>query len=369
MLMSVISSRVRYRVGATLVCAAAAVLSLGSCAPADKTVANSAYCAQMPDSVGLYVGNPITHLGYPIGTVTGITPSASSVRVDFTVAGNHRPPADVRAVTRSSSILTDRELELVGDFGTGAALPAGSCIALENSSTPKSLSEVIGSATNFLNAVTPENSNNVAGVVSGLDQAMHGTGTGINRLLTLSSAVLDSPDQAVGDVGTIVANLTELTATLRDIRDPLKQVLLDAQQTTPDIAKAVVGGNHLFFATTPLIVMVSDLEANLGDETQQTLDALEVFIRKASAHSSFLANFLKPGPVMINWLINHANNNDLFTIRWRPPLYRIPTRIDGLVVCGAMNASMPGSCADVNGTPYAVDVALLQYVLNKAANP
>lgn len=363
-----LSRRLR-RIGASLVCGVTIVGVVGSCASTDKKAGPTAYCALMPDSVGLYVGNPITHMGYPIGTVTAITPSATSVRVDFTVAGEHRPPTDVRAVTRSSSILTDRELELVGDFGSGAALPAGGCIPLERSSTPKSLSEVIGSATTFLNAVTPENSDNITGVVSGLDQAMHGTGAGINRLLTTSSSVLDSPDQAIGDIGTIVTNLAELTTTLRDIRDPLKQVLLDAEQTTPDIAKAVAGGNHLSFATTPLIGMVSDLEANLGDETQQTLDALEVAIRKASAHSTFLANFLKPGPVIINWLMNHANNKALFTIRWRPPLYRIPTPIDGLLVCGAMNASMPGSCADVNGTPYAVDVALLQYVLNKAANP
>jgi phospholipid/cholesterol/gamma-HCH transport system substrate-binding protein len=31
-----------------------------------------------------------------------------------------------------------------------------------------------------------------------------------------------------------------------------------------------------------------------------------------------------------------------------------------------MNASAPGSCADVGGRPYAVDVALLQYVLTEA---
>jgi phospholipid/cholesterol/gamma-HCH transport system substrate-binding protein len=30
-----------------------------------------------------------------------------------------------------------------------------------------------------------------------------------------------------------------------------------------------------------------------------------------------------------------------------------------------MNASMPGSCANVQGEPYAVDIALLQYVLSQ----
>jgi hypothetical protein len=33
-----------------------------------------------------------------------------------------------------------------------------------------------------------------------------------------------------------------------------------------------------------------------------------------------------------------------------------------------MNAKTPGTCANVQGTPYAVDVSLLQYVLTQAAN-
>jgi ABC-type transporter Mla subunit MlaD len=39
----------------------------------------------MPDSTGLYIGNPVAQLGYPIGKVAAITPAAQSVRVDFTV--------------------------------------------------------------------------------------------------------------------------------------------------------------------------------------------------------------------------------------------------------------------------------------------
>ena len=39
----------------------------------------------MPDSVGLYVGNPVTQMGYQIGKVKAITPTARDVRVDFTV--------------------------------------------------------------------------------------------------------------------------------------------------------------------------------------------------------------------------------------------------------------------------------------------
>jgi len=91
-----------------------------------------------------------------------------------------------------------------------------------------------------------------------------------------------------------------------------------------------------------------------------------VAVRKLSAHAPRLANLLNPVPWWINTLANHYNNRPWFSIRYRPPLYRIRTP-DGLALCNIMNASAPGSCADVQGQPYAVDVALLQYVLTKAA--
>jgi hypothetical protein len=76
------------------------------------------------------------------------------------------------------------------------------------------------------------------------------------------------------------------------------------------------------------------------------------------------ARLLDPGPRYITGLANIVNNHQ-FSIRYRPPLYRVRTP-DGVAACNIMNASAPGSCANVNGTPYAVDVALLQYVLTMA---
>ena len=56
-------------------------------------------------------------------------------------------------MTRSTSILADRALELVGNYESGPKLTPGECIPLARSVTPKSLSEVIGSATNFVNSI------------------------------------------------------------------------------------------------------------------------------------------------------------------------------------------------------------------------
>jgi phospholipid/cholesterol/gamma-HCH transport system substrate-binding protein len=363
------TSRLRrvLRTGATLGCAAAVAWTCGSCgSPTQKRYAD--YCAIMADSVGVYVGNPVTQMGYPIGEVTAITPALSNVRVAFKVISNRPLPADVRAVTRSPSILADRVLELVGNYHSGPQLSGGACIPLSRSSTPRSLSQIVGATTNLLNAITPADSTNVAGVVANLDGGLRNHGPQINDLLTTSSAVLDAPDQAISDIRSTITNLVELTSTLREIRGPLKNALLATYDTTADVTAAVHGGTVINASTSPFIRLASDLEVNLGDEFQAIYNDLEYALRKMSAHAPLFASLLKPLPVAINWLENHVNDKQFFTVRYRPPLYRIATPVDGLITCGAMNATSPGSCTDVAGEPYAVEVGLLQYVLAKAAH-
>jgi phospholipid/cholesterol/gamma-HCH transport system substrate-binding protein len=346
-----------------------AVVSVLGCASCTSSTTSQAvdYCATMPDSVGLYVDNPVTHLGYPIGKIAAITPSAQSVRVDFTIDGGRSIPADAKAVTRSTSILADRALELVGNYEEGQHLSPGGCIPLSRSLTPKSLSEVIGSSTNFINSINPAGSDNVGQMVAGIDQAVRGNGPSANRLLTTTSSVVDSPDQAIGDLGSITRNLKQLSTMLVDINPTLKGVFDDAAfSVAHEVDATLKGTGDLFDGILPIVEAAGAIEKELGPQVQQLLDAISVVLRKASPRAPYYASLLNVAPRVINGLINLANNHD-FTLHYRPPLYRIRTP-DGVLQCNIMNASMPGSCANVKGTPYAVDVALLQYVLTQAAN-
>lgn len=363
--MTMESRRLR-KVAATAGVTALVATALGSCGSTTEAQRAAEYCAMMPDSVGLYVGNPVTQMGYPIGEVKKVTPGNSAVRVDFEITEPRRLPDDVKAVTRSGSLLADRTLELVGNPGAAPDLPAGGCIPLDRSFTPKSLSQVISSTTDLINAINPGGSTNVADAVRGLDEAIRGNGGGVNRLLTTSSAALDNPDQAVSEVATIVRNLAQLTDFVKEQRDPLKQIVLDMQTTLPNILKVTESIPKNLFGTIILFKAAADFEVTLGEPLQATLDATSVAMRKISAHAPRLANLLNPVPWWINTLANHFNARPFPLLRYRPPLYRIRTP-DGVALCNVMNAATPGSCANVQGTPYAVDVALLQYVLTEAA--
>jgi len=346
--------------------AVVAALGGASCSSPTKSDAVD-YCAMMPDSVGLYVGNPVTHLGYPIGKVASITPSAQSVRVDFKIDGGQTIPADVKAVTRSTSILADRALELVGDYEQGPHLSSGSCIPLSRSLTPKTLSEVIGASTTFLNSINPAGSDNVRGLVRGIDAAAQHQGPNLEKLLATSSTVLDSPDQAIGDLATITRNLGQLTGALNDVNPTFKQVGDNlAAPVGTEIVQVLLGADRAFDGIVNIVEAAQDVEQELGPQIQQLLDAVSVAVRKAAPRAPYYASLLNVAPRVINGLINMANNHD-FTLHYRPPTYRLRAP-DGVAACNIMNASMPGSCANVKGTPYAVDVALLQYVLTEAAN-
>lgn len=344
---------------------ALAVTSVASCGRAEVTGSAASYCAVLPDAVGLYTGNPVTQMGFQIGTVNKITPSASSVQVDFSLAESRPLPQSVKAVTRSTSILADRALELVGNYETGPKLVPGRCVPLSQSSTPKSLSQVIGAANTLVNGITPKDSTNIQDVIRQLNHAAVNNGAGINEILTTSSRLLDNPDGPIADMGSIVHNLNTLTGTLVQLRDPLKQILNDSRIISPYLPEAVSGAENLASPLPPIITMVSDLEIHAGNELQLTLNSVSDAIRILTPHAQGLASLLDPLPWWINTAANHFNNRQ-FHLFYRPPLYRIRTP-NGPFVCGVMNISMPGSCANVGGQPYGVDINLLQYVFLNAS--
>jgi phospholipid/cholesterol/gamma-HCH transport system substrate-binding protein len=333
----------------------------------------------MSDSVGLYVGNPVTQMGYKIGTVKTLQPTGTGVEVGFTIDDNRTISQDVKAVTRSPSILADRALELVGNYSGGPRLQPDDCVPRSRTSTPLSISQVIGSATTFVNAITPDGSANIKDSLAGMDQTMKGNGQGANDLLTRSSALLDNPDQTINDLGEITRNMAELTSTLRANRATLKEIVQDMPLTGPSIVKAAAGADNLSHPLPELIQAVNDLELQLGPDLQLALDTVTESVRILSPHYKGIADLLNPLPRFISGLngeppgadagalAKRLNNHVFDLLTWRPPLFRIPTP-NGLLACGMMNASMPGSCADVGGMPYAVDTALLQYVLSQAAH-
>ncbi|TDZ78405.1 mce related protein [Mycobacteroides salmoniphilum] len=100
--------------------------------------------AQFDSASGLYESNVVAVLGMPVGKITKITPQSGYVEVQFTVDKNVKVPADVQAVTLSTSILTDRQVELSPPYRGGPVLNDGDTIGLNHTRTPVEFDRVLG---------------------------------------------------------------------------------------------------------------------------------------------------------------------------------------------------------------------------------
>ncbi|OHT85156.1 MCE family protein [Mycobacteroides saopaulense] len=100
--------------------------------------------AQFESASGLYESNVVAVLGMPVGKVTKITPMPGYVEVQFTVDKNVKVPVEAQAVTLSTSILTDRQVELSPPYRGGPTLKDGDTIGLDHTKTPVEFDRVLG---------------------------------------------------------------------------------------------------------------------------------------------------------------------------------------------------------------------------------
>lgn len=172
--------------------------------------------AQFDSASGLYVGNVVAVLGIPVGQVTTVTPKGSYAEVAFTVDESVAIPADVEAVTLSTSILTDRQIELSPPYRGGPKLRNGDIIGLHRTKTPVEFDRVLGMLDKLATSLRGDGAgggpvadlqNAGDGVVTGHGEQIRGALDELSRALRLSS---DGGARTREQVTAIITNLGSL---------------------------------------------------------------------------------------------------------------------------------------------------------------
>jgi len=99
--------------------------------------------ARFDSAVGLYEGNAVSVLGIPVGEVESIDARGTHVDVRLRLSGGTQIPADAQAVTVSTSVLTDRHIELTPVYRGGPELGDGDIIGLARTKTPVEFDRVL----------------------------------------------------------------------------------------------------------------------------------------------------------------------------------------------------------------------------------
>ncbi|MDS1114809.1 MlaD family protein [Gordonia westfalica] len=351
-----------------LVCVAtAAIVAAGSAATgvgAAEARAAEGYCAILPDSIGLYKGNKVTQMGFPIGTIESIQPGDTGVRVSFSM-DSHRPiPADVEAVTRSKSVLADRSLELVGNYDDGPRLAAGECIPIDRAHTPQSISQITGSAADLIDQLAPEGDTRaIEGSIDEMSYAATGTGPRIETLMRTASSAARSPERTIADIGAIITETAPLTKDALARWSDISSIITKMPAAT-DVAARVLwpGTVHMIYGMQPVLLLISDIEPRYGEYLYPTLDILADAIHIAATRVGDIKRALGAIPVLADNVALVAERGRGAGLRIRPPEVRVRAA-DGKVWCGRINAVKPGSCTTEGGDTRLVRVGVLDLLM------
>ncbi len=322
------------------------------------------FCALMPDAIGLYVGNPVTRLGVPIGKVAAIHPENAAARVEFDIDADQHVDAGTGAVTVAASLIASRQLALVDGPRPGPALTAKKC--LTDTKTPQSLSRTLGSIGDAAARLTtgggPEQAKQVQDSITALAAAVDGSGPDVNGVIGGLAALLDDPGPGIGDVGRIADSVSSLTHGMTSNWNPLKQLLLTAPAGLTDhISTMAATTQTLGEALIPLGGLLRDLISHYGHNLWPILDTVIPLSRVVSAGVKNWGDLLGFIPPLVDAFTISFDQPTLgLTVVYTPPSTAMLARNPELT-CANVNRIAPGQCRVLD--PEHIDVDVIASVL------
>jgi phospholipid/cholesterol/gamma-HCH transport system substrate-binding protein len=260
--------------------------------------------AQFDSAAGLYEGNVVAVLGMPVGKITRITAKGAYVEVQFTVNRNVKVPADAQAVTVSTSILTDRQIELTPPYRGGSILENHDTIGLTRTKTPVEFSRVLNVLDKVTNSLQGDGhgAGPIADVLNGGTEVVDGNGTKIKQALgELSQALRLSSDggaQTREQITTIITNISTLfdAAAANDAK--LREFASTIHLATEMMADEDIGGGNTGRKLDQLVQRTGDLLGANRDAIKSALLNGNSTLKAVTDRRRDLAELLDVAPLV-----------------------------------------------------------------------
>lgn len=291
----------RYRGLFILTVIAAVALTVGVTVSTDTNSGSTkGFCAIMPDTIGLYPGNFVTRMGVRIGTVERTDPEGTGVRVTFSLDDDQSISGTTKAVTRSTSILADRSIELTGNAEPGPRLTPGQCISLSDTATPKSISEITAATAGLIDGITRSGATSTAnGALDNLASQLAGNGVAAGAAVTTLSRAVADPDHATATLGQLLADTAPLMAATRAHWDDVESALATAPPGIDAVAMQVFPAITKIFDGLPgAMDLCLDLAQRYGTLLWPGLDTAAAALHLAATGADSLAQLTNSLPVL-----------------------------------------------------------------------
>ncbi len=324
----------------------------------------TSYCALMPDAVGLFTGNKVAQFGYPIGSVTKITPQGGKVRVDFKIDADRKLPANVGAVTISDELVAERRLELVEPYNGGPTWDHTQCIT--NTKTPLSITDSLNAISGLAGQLTTaggtEQFKEAMASFGSVNRATTGLGPQVEQITNNLGELMRNPGPGMGDIAAILDSFVPLSNGLVQNWAELKSFMNTFAYNIGEVAVPLLNTGLGAFPDLPgLVNMLGTLMTKYGSFAYPLLEITVPATDLLAAGMRDFGDLLNLLPPLIHAFTINVDKRTLGThITYRPPSALVPSKNPQLT-CDSINRLAPGQCTIVD--PSHINVNLITTVL------
>ncbi|MEZ0053150.1 phospholipid/cholesterol/gamma-HCH transport system substrate-binding protein [Mycobacterium sp. MAA66] len=266
--------------------------------------------AHFQDAVGLYAGNAVSVLGMQVGKVDTVENKGGYVEVTMDIDRKVPLPSDVTAVTVSTSILTDRHVELTPPYTSGPKLRDGDLIALGNTKTPVEFDKTL-SMIDRLGTALRGNANGggpLGDLVNLGSQISSNNSDQIKSTLgKLSEALKVGPDggaQTEKNLQEIIRSISDLTQSAADNDSAVRKFGSNVHQLSDILADQNLGAGRTGAKINEILQEVSGLLDRHRDELKGTFGDANTVVKSLADNKRELEETLDVLPLTLDNLYN-----------------------------------------------------------------
>lgn len=251
--------------------------------------------ADVEQAPSLYEKGRVMVRGVEVGSITEVEPRRNSVRVTMVIDEGVDLPVDAHLSIVPITVIADRYVQIDPPYAGGETLPDGSHIAIEDTTIPAELDDVLAQLKGLLAALEPHNDNPgpLAGLIDNLDAALKGRADAL-------AGTIDGGAEVLGNLAASQAQLTGLIDHLDRVfvalADRSSEIGLINERLNLVVQSLAFDRGHLHSTIQNIAFLsqeASGLVAESGDELGAALGRLDTVLSAVLEHEESLAQGMK----------------------------------------------------------------------------
>jgi phospholipid/cholesterol/gamma-HCH transport system substrate-binding protein len=299
--------------------------------------------AFFPETIGVYPQSTVRVLGVPVGTVDGVQPDGTSVKVTMTINSGVKIPAGVDAVVLAPSVVSDRYIQLTPAYTGGPLLASGAVIPESRTAVPVEVDQVYASLAKLADALGPNGANKhdaLSDLINTGTKNLAGNSTYLRQMLTEFGGLSKTLGGSAGNLFASVAYLQQFTTMLKQNNGQVKQ----AEQQLAEVSAFLASDREeLSGALSQLATALGQIKTFIGSNRSllaANVNKLASITSLLVAERASLAEALDVAPLAADNVVN-AYNTTTHPLDGRGDLLEFEQGRGSLLT----SASPPGSVA------------------------